>query len=445
MAKRKKRTKREQRGVALVAVMIAVALALVIVNEFGTTTNVDIEAAANYRDQMKAHFLARSALNLSELILRIQQRLDNTSTGSGSNASTLTAGGVRLTDFADQMMLAFCGSPEEVQAAVGFNPSLAKGLGADVGTCGIVGRFDTDDKLINVNCFNGKASNVSYAAAMLTWLMYFPAYDLVFNEPDSEGYRRDRDTQLYSIQDYIDVDTMRGSQRGTTEDYGYESLKDPYKAKNTYIDTVGEVRLARGVDDRWWALFGSALTAYGGCKINVGALDNPQIIAGILAFSAKDPNDPMLANPQKLFALANLMAKAHQFGETFSSTNEFAAFALDPQSTVSSIASTQQGTANGSAAGSAMAQGLPGLSSGEKLTLVLDKTKLGQILTATPWRTYRVQAYGEIDRAQKMADGSPVFPPIRSTYTGVWDMKIVPQNSRKTPVPKGAWVFLQED
>ena len=65
--------------------------------------------------------------------------------------------------------------------------------------------------------------------------------------------------------------------------------------------------------------------------------------------------------------------------------------------------------------------------------------------SAGPRRTYRVEAWGEIERKQKMPDGSPVFPAIRSTITGVWDTKVVPQNVRKPPVPKGAWVFLRED
>jgi hypothetical protein len=38
-----------------------------------------------------------------------------------------------------------------------------------------------------------------------------------------------------------------------------------------------------------------------------------------------------------------------------------------------------------------------------------------------------------------------VFPAIRTTITGVWDTKVVPQNSRKNPIPNGAWVYLKED
>src|SRR6185369_15286666 len=73
----RRRRRNRQRGVAIVAVMIAIALTLVISDEFGTSTNVDMMAAANYRDQMRAHFLARSAASLSELVIRRQQRVDN--------------------------------------------------------------------------------------------------------------------------------------------------------------------------------------------------------------------------------------------------------------------------------------------------------------------------------------------------------------------------------
>ena len=71
------RRRKRQRGIALVTVLIAIAITLVISNQFGTSTNVDMIAAANYRDQMRAHFRARSAVDLSELVIRLQQRIDN--------------------------------------------------------------------------------------------------------------------------------------------------------------------------------------------------------------------------------------------------------------------------------------------------------------------------------------------------------------------------------
>jgi hypothetical protein len=433
---RRKRVR--QRGVALVAVMIAIAITLVISDEFGTSTNGDLMAAANYRDQMRSHFLARSALSLSELVIRVQQRIDN--------VKELRESGIRITDFADQVLLAFCGNTEEVQAAIGLSSMDAKGLGADVGTCGITGQITTDDDKLNLNCANGNVQTTSkYLKSELDALIYFPAYDPVFEDADAEGYRRDRATQAAAIVDYIDADSQRVHDFGTTEDYGYENLKDHYRAKNNYIDSVGELRLVRGVDDRFWSLFAPAFTVYGGCQINVSALSNSQLIAAILYLSAKNASDPILQDPVRLFALAGLVAKAKQFGMTFTKPDDFAAFVKDPAAQLGTLA-TRSGTLAGSAASAAISAGIPGLTGGgQKLGLELDPAKLKQIVSAGPRRTYRVEAWGEIERKQKMADGSPVFPAIRTTITGVWDTKVIPQNVRKPPVPKGAWVFQRED
>jgi len=433
----RQRRRTRQRGVALVAVMIAIALTLVISNEFGTSTNIDMMAAANYRDQMRSQFLAHSAANLSELVIRVQQRIDN--------VQQLRDSGIRITDFADQVLLAFCGSPEEVQAAIGLTSSDAKGLGADVGTCGIVGQITTEDDKINLNCANGNENTAKSLKSVLDALIYFPAYDPVFEDADAENYRRDRTTQAAAIVDYIDADSVRVRDRGTTEDYGYENLKDRYKPKNNYIDTLGELRLVRGVDDRFWTLFGSSFTVYGGCKTNVSALSNPQLIAGLIYLAAKNPNDPILQDPNKLFMLAGLVAKAKQFGMSFTKLSDFADFVKDPVAQLGTLAG-KTGTLAGSAAGNALNNGgVAALTGGQKLGLELDPTKLGQIAAAGPRRTYRVEAWGEIERKQKNPDGSPVFPAIRTTVTGVWDTKVVPQQVRKPPVPKGAWVFLRED
>jgi general secretion pathway protein K len=424
-------TKRNrERGVALIAVLIAIALTIVISNDFGTSTTTDISAAANYRDQMRAHFLARSAQNLAELVVRIQGRLDNIKELRGQ---------VQITDFADQIIAPFCGGADEIKDMIGISASDTEGLGGDIGTCGFNGSFVTEDDKINLNCANVPASFPIIKSA-LDALVFFQAYDPVFEEADAEGWRRDRAQQVAAILDYIDSDSMKLKDRGTSEDYGYESLRDRYQPKNNYIDTLGEVKLARGVDDRFWSLFGNAFTIYGGCKINIAAVSNVQLIAAILYLSAKNANDPVLLDPRKLFALAGIVAKAKQFGETFAKLDDFVSFVKDPMAAVTALAGTT-GMA-GSAASNAISTGLM---PGEKIGLELDPRKLGTIAVSGPRRTYRIEAYGEIQRKQTDNEGRAVFPPVRSTITGVWDTKVIPQNIRKQPVPKGAWVFARED
>jgi general secretion pathway protein K len=421
----------------LIAVMVSLAIILVLTSQFGTGTNVDLFAAANSRDQMRSHFLARSATNLAELVIRLQQRIDNIKQLRGV---------VQITDFADQVILAFCGGSEEVKAAVGFNTSAVKGLGADIGTCGIVNQqITTEDDKLNVNCLNGNDPTAATFKSALDALMFFDAYNPVFEEADAEGYRRDRPLQTSAIADYIDANSLHLRERGTTEDYQYESLKDPYRAKNNYIDSVGELKLVRGVDDRFWTLFGATFTAYGSCKVNLSALSNTQLIAAILYLSAKNPADPVVTDPKKLFALAAIVAKSKQFGQQFQTVDDFIAYVKDPGASLGSIAGQQGSTMAGSAASAAVNAGIPGLSGGDRLKLDLDKQKLSQMTTAGPRRTYRVQAWGEIERKQKDKDGNPVFPAIRSTITAVWDTKVVLQNVRKPPAPKGAWVFMKED
>ncbi|MBS1118812.1 MAG: hypothetical protein H6Q90_1040 [Deltaproteobacteria bacterium] len=434
--RRMRQRRRKQRGVALLAVLVALAIILVMTSQFGTETNIDLFAAANGRDQMRSHFLARSATNLAELVIRLQQRIDNIKQLRGQ---------VQITDFADQVVLAFCGGAEEVKSAVGFSPSSVKGLGADIGTCGIVNQqITTEDDKLNVNCFNGNDATAATFKSALDALVYFNAYDPVFEEADAEGYRRDRALQVAAIADYIDSNSLKNRERGTSEDYGYESLKDPYRPKNNYLDSLGELKLVRGIDDRFWSLFGSGFTVYGACKVNLSALSNSQLVAAILFLAAKNPNDPVVQDPKKLFALASIVARAKQFGMQFQTIDDFIEYVKDPGASLGSLAG-QSGSQAGSAAGAAVNAGVPGLTGGDKLKLELDKQKLSQMTTAGPRRTYRVEAWGEIERKQKDAAGNPVFPPIRSTITAVWDTKVVNQNVRKPPAPKGAWVYLRED
>ena len=379
---------------------------------------------------MRAHFLARSAQNLAELVVRIQGRLDNITEFQGQ---------VQITDFADTIISPLCGDPATVEDMVGVSQADAVGLGAEVGTCGFNGPFTTEDDKINLNCANN-ATAFPIIKSALDALVFFQAYDPVFEEADAEGWRRDRAQQVAAILDYIDGDTMKLKDRGTSEDYNYEGLRDHYQPKNNYIDTLGEVKLARGVDDRFWTLFGDAFTVYGTCKVNISAVNNVQLIAAILYLSAKNPNDPVLMDPRKLFALAGLVAKAKEMGETFTKLADFVAFVKDPSAAITALASTTG--MQGSAASSAIANGLM---PGEKIGLELDDKKLATIATYGPRRTYRIEAYGEIARKQTDNEGRAVYPPVRSTINGVWDTKVIPQNARKQPQPKGAWVFLRED
>jgi general secretion pathway protein K len=425
-SKRRKQKMFTQQGVALIAVMLALVGILIMTNDFGTKTNLDAIGAANSRDQMRAHFLARSALNLSELVIRLQQRIDNIQ----------QLRGIQITEFADMLMTAFGGDKQQVGDLLGPLGSAAKGLGADIGTFGV--SITTDDDKINVNCANARGATTDALAQRIAALYFFPVYDPIFADPDADGWRRDRDTQTAAILDYVDLDSARYGQPGAPEDYGYETLKDMYWPKNNQLDTVGEMRLIRGMDDRMWSLFGNAFTVYGGCKTNLSAVTDPKVLASIIYLSVDDSDkqNPVLQSPDLLWALAQVVAKAHELGFVFTSTDEFIDFVKDPGGAL--MLGMSQLSTSGVAAPK-----LPGLPPGLK-GVKLSKVKLDQIATAGPRRTYRISAWGEVNR------NSALLPDIRRTINAVWDTNVQPQNYRQpanitAPTPRGAYVFLREE
>jgi general secretion pathway protein K len=415
-----------QRGIALVMVMIAISIILAITNQFSSNATIDMIAAANYRDQMRAHFLARTALNVSELVIRMQGKIEQQFKG------------VQITDYADQLMMAFCGDRNEISEALGVPVESLKGLGGEIGNCGLIPAITTDDSKINLNCANdaGDAKIYDSLKNRITALLSFPAYDSVFDEGDAETWQRNRERQVAALLDYVDKDSAYLRDRGSSEDYGYESLKDPYKPKQTYLDTIGEIKLIRGVDDRFWALFGKAFTVYGGCKINLNAVDDVALLASVLSQAAEVESDKR--DQQKLFLLASLIIKAREFGQTFKDSAAFIAFAKDPEASfLGSLSKTSSGS-------SAPPMALPGLAPGQKVGMALKKAELDAFAEFKTRRTYRVSAWGEITRAQVDDKGNPIFPPVRRTISGVWDAKAKVQTARKD-AGDGAWVFLKEE
>ncbi len=417
----------------MLAVITAVAICLVIVNGFGTSTTIDIMQSRNNLDQMRAHFLARSSLNLTELIVRLQLRLDTAS------ADFQQLQGVQITDFADPLMAAFGGDEEQVQAAIGLSMSQTKGLGASIGTFGV--RITPVDGKINVNCGGSTAvGEISLVARSLQSLIYPPAFDPIFEGPDADGWRRDRRTQVAAIIDYVDSNQSRIEIRddkppestGGPEDYGSENLKDQYKPRNNKMDSVSELKLVRGVDDRFWTLFGGAFRVWGGCKVNLRALDDAKVVAAVISLSAKDANDPVLRDPAALWAIANLVITAKQFGFYFVEPGEFATFVKDPAAAFAGLAG---GGEEGQPA--APVTGLPQLPPGIK-GIELDTAKLNQVASSGTIENYQVEAWGEVNREP--------FMPARRTLRAFWNQKHVNQQSRNPQLTKtGAWLYLREE
>ncbi|HUS63947.1 MAG TPA: hypothetical protein VMZ28_05350 [Kofleriaceae bacterium] len=420
----------KQRGIALMAVVTALAILGAVVAESTTDTVVDATAAANARDEMHSEFLTRSGANLTQVIIRLQTDL--------VDKYRKELGDFQLADYAGMFMGAFGGGAEEVDAMAqmlgGFRGDAIKGLGVSVG------RFDvaisTDDGKININCASERLEETQRKTlkAQLEALFYFEAFDPIFENPDSEGWRRDRATQAAALIDYVDPGKDQFGVPGAQEDYGYETLEDRYAPKNNYLDTVGELKQVRGIDDRMWALFGDQFTVYGDCKVNIGAVADPKLIAAILFLAAKNPDDPVVKDPQKLWALASFIIEARGLGLIFDDLAAFADLVKDPMGGLGSAFSETASATGGSST-------LPSSVSGLQIEgLELDTQKLGQVARSGPRRTYRVEVVATVPRGEE-GNGMEYIRRL----TAVWDTKTQNQNMRDQNYAKGAWVYWRED
>ncbi|RKH56045.1 type II secretion system protein GspK [Corallococcus aberystwythensis] len=72
------RKHRRSRGVALIIALVSITLLTVVATEFAYNTRVDLQLAANQRDEVRAYYMARSGLSLGRLLLRFQKQVDAT-------------------------------------------------------------------------------------------------------------------------------------------------------------------------------------------------------------------------------------------------------------------------------------------------------------------------------------------------------------------------------
>jgi type II secretory pathway component PulK len=100
--------------------------------------------------------------------------------------------------------------------------------------------------------------------------------DFLFERKDENGNYISRDELVSAIIDWVDQDNVRYGMQGGDENQLYDRLSDPYAAKNHFLDSVEEMRLIWGVDDRFWEIFGDSFTIYrsaGGRSININTAD----------------------------------------------------------------------------------------------------------------------------------------------------------------------------
>ena len=336
----------QHRGVALILVLTTIAILTAIGVDFSYSSRVSLKLAENLRDETRAYYMARSAVNLSRLLLHFQKQVDQL-------GGQLTQGLTRALTQANPPAQPAPGQPATAPAPASslgirlweilpidsnaFGALMAgnlEGLSADkppsetqpIPAKGAVthefGGFDgsfnarivDENSRINVRGLGALQTSGTPAATLiqLRATMADPKYDFIFDEDDANRDRVRREDVILALKDWIDEDETGSAIDPTNtvapfvngfsdENSAYDRYVPRYKAKNAPFDSLEELYMVRGVNDRFMAAFGDRLTVWLTVdgKLNINTNDPLQMLTNILS-AAANPNDPKLRDPRLL-------------------------------------------------------------------------------------------------------------------------------------------------
>jgi len=340
-----------RRGVALILVLTTVAILTSIAVDFGYQSRVSLRLTENARDELRAYYLARSAVNLSRLLLHFQKQVDqmggqlgpilsnvlgrltggtpapaNPQPGAAaqsnnlgirlweilpvdSNAMSALLGGGDLSTIGATARQAAETTPYETRRPQMEGPPLhAFGSFQGAFTAQIV----DENSRINLRGLDGLGLTPMATLTQLRALTSDPKYDFIFDEEDANRDRVRRDDIVLAMKDWIDLDETGSALDPSNptnpfvngfsdENAAYDRYTPRYKAKNAPLDSLEELYMVRGVNDRFMAAFGDRLSVWldVNAKLNINTSDPLQMLTNILS-AAANPNDPKLRDPRLL-------------------------------------------------------------------------------------------------------------------------------------------------
>jgi general secretion pathway protein K len=360
------RRRPDERGVALLMVVVAVAILAAVAADFAYSSRVDLELAVHQRDALRAEYLARSGLGMARLLLQFQKQLDTT---MQSLSSTLPGGiggsfNLQLWHMAHidcQTLGRFL--PDGADAGVPKKKPTDAQLGGALGTPlvdyggfrGCYGALIEDEEAkLNVNQLDSLLTAGAGGAAVqrLYLLLTDKRFEFVFDREDANKVKIAAADALINIKDWADADDLvsvlavnaAGAQvtAGYADEPGlYSKYLPRYRPKNASMDSLGELYFVHGVGDRFMAAFGDRLTVYPDVNavLNVNT-DDPMVLA-LAVRSAADPTKPdgRLSDPVFLDTLVQKISAARMLSPMGMTVSDFinvlvqADIAVNPQIT----------------------------------------------------------------------------------------------------------------
>jgi general secretion pathway protein K len=224
------RRARSERGVALLATLLAIALVMLVVMDFTTSSALGYLSAANQANELRAGFLARSAVNVGLALLAQDSRADEESQ-----------------------------QPYDALTDVWAQPFPPISVDGGTASLSIVDDARKLDINLLVNPSSGQVNNgmVQRVAVLFNIIGVSPKI-------------------IPAIIDWLDPDSVE-SPGGAEADY-YMRLLPPYQPRNGPMPTIGDLRMVRGVDDATFMRLRQFLTVMPEQRVNANTAP-PEVLA----------------------------------------------------------------------------------------------------------------------------------------------------------------------
>ena len=241
------RKRQNQRGIALLMVLIALTILGSMTADFLETNEVYLATAVNSRDAKQAEYMAKSGINLARLTLSFQELLGE-------------AGNFPFWQYADLIIPMFTSKDGGIVGDL-TGGSLSNGEG--IGLVGIgddaelaVTIVDEESK-INVNLSNEtvQGNGAKQMAEQLTVLTQSEDYDYIFDRELTNDGISGREDIICEIIDWSDGNEELCDNSGSEDRSIYSSLEPAYERKNAPFDSVEELHMVSGINEDFWSAF----------------------------------------------------------------------------------------------------------------------------------------------------------------------------------------------
>ncbi len=276
----------KNQGIALIIAITVIMIMTLIITELTYTTRTSSLISTNFKDDLRAEEMAKSAFNFAKIFLKldieIKSHIDQFIANTGSLGSIKFDGmDPSAIHIWDLIPIQFPPPLEAFAGIIGVKLEEETKKSREENEFYEV-EISNESIKININAiFDETKGDTTRQDATATELML---YNMLNSEKFSELFTvsdADKREQIrYNIRDYIDMDSIsQNPKTGSDENAVYYNFKPSYRVKNKKLDSFDELHMIAEVDDKYINALADYITVYGDNKINIKEVPEEIFIA----------------------------------------------------------------------------------------------------------------------------------------------------------------------